>query len=192
MNQREWKELSRRKKEDRPSDLFYYRNLAAKLLGYKRNSGFVIHHLRETEEQRSFNDKYYERWGIDFDGKLKYTVLLTQEEHKELHRVSEETRIKISKATSIAKTKYTKEEIKRRKALANRRYIENNKDKVKKYKKEYYIKNKEKIKTQAKSRRILNPEKHRLLNKQWKDKNKEYVKQKKREYYVRKKKMQVL
>lgn len=192
MNQKEWKELSRRKKDDRPADLFYYRNLAAKLLGYKRNSGLVIHHLRETEEQRNFNDKYYERWGIDFDGNLKYTVLLTREEHKELHRTSEETRIKISKATSVAKTKYTKEEIKQHKALANKHYIEKNRDKVKKYKKEYYVKNKEKIKIRAKVRRTSNPEKYRLLNKRWKEKNKEYVNQKKREYYARKKKMQVL
>lgn len=33
-----------------------FRNEAEKILNYK--SGFVIHHLRDTEEQRNFNDQF--------------------------------------------------------------------------------------------------------------------------------------
>jgi hypothetical protein len=65
---------------------WHYRAMAEKLLGYKRNSKHVIHHLRNTEEQRNFNDQYYERWGIDFDGKMKYCVLMTLEDHLKIHQ----------------------------------------------------------------------------------------------------------
>ena len=41
----------------------------------------VIHHLRDTEEQRNFNDTYYERWGFDLNGEMKYAVMITHREH---------------------------------------------------------------------------------------------------------------
>lgn len=59
---------------------------------------------------------------------------MTVEEHNALHRVSEETRERISKATSIAKLKYTKDEIKEHKAMADRLYRKNNHLKICEYK----------------------------------------------------------
>ena len=59
----------------------------------------VRHHLRDTEEQRKYNDEHYELWGfeIDEDGNEhfeygKYMIFITHEEHNKLHAVSEETR----------------------------------------------------------------------------------------------------
>jgi len=189
MNQKEWKILSKQKKENRPKNLFYYRNLAEKILGYKRNSGLVIHHLRNTEKERNFNDMYYERWGIDFDGKLKYTILITIEEHKLLHSVSKETKEKISKSVSVAKTKYTKEEVKQHKLEADRKSRNKKPEFYKKQKKEYYNKNKQHICEMAKKYRDTHKEYIAQKKKEWKQKNREYVNKKKREYYARKKNM---
>ena len=107
MNQKEYKKYLQGPKENRPKNFFYYRNLAEKILGYKRRAGLTIHHLRNTPEQQYFNDNFYERWGIDFDGKMKYCICITTEEHKKLHALSKETKEKISKSVSIAKTKLT-------------------------------------------------------------------------------------
>jgi len=68
MNETEWKKLSRQ--TNRPPNFFKFYNEARKRLGIL--SGYVIHHLRDTEEQRIFNDTYYERWGIDFDDNLRF------------------------------------------------------------------------------------------------------------------------
>ena len=63
----------------------------------------VRHHLRDTEEQRKYNDEHYELWGfeIDEDGNEhfeygKYIVFVTKEEHLAIHALSEETRLKLS------------------------------------------------------------------------------------------------
>lgn len=65
----------------------------------------VRHHLRDTEEQRKYNDEHYELWGfeIDEDGNEhfeygKYVIFVTKEEHAEIHKCSEETRKKRSKS----------------------------------------------------------------------------------------------
>ena len=58
----------------------------------------VIHHLRDTEEQRKYNDTYYEFWGFNQDGTFeygKYVIFVTKEEHTEIHKCSEETRKKM-------------------------------------------------------------------------------------------------
>lgn len=146
MNQKQWKELIKLPKENRGQNFFYYRNLAQKLLGYKRGCGLTIHHLRDTEEQRFFNDQYYERWGIDFDGKMKYCVLITTEEHNKVHHLSEETKEKISKSVSIAKTKYTPEQLKEQKKLQNKKYSDSHKQEKRLYDKKYYEAHKDKIK----------------------------------------------
>lgn len=188
MNQREWKNLIQKKKGERPDNLFYYRNLAAKILGYKKGMGLVIHHLRETEEQCHFNDANYERWGIDFDNQLKYTVLITIEEHRKIHALSLETKNKISKSVSISKTKFTKEEIKEHKRISNKKYRNTHKKEIQEKQKTYYIKNSEKIKAKVKGYRESNKEKIKQQKKDWKEKNREYVNQKKREYYAKRKK----
>lgn len=75
----------------------------------------VRHHLRDTEEQRKYNDEHYELWGfeIDEDGNEhfeygKYIVFLTPEEHAKVHSCSKETRKKLSEA---AKNQWQDEEI---------------------------------------------------------------------------------
>lgn len=63
----------------------------------------VIHHLRDTEEQRKYNDEHYELWGYNLDGTFeysKYVIFVTHEEHVNIHRHSEETRNKISESLS--------------------------------------------------------------------------------------------
>lgn len=66
-----------------------------------------IHHLRDTEEQRRFNDTYYERWGVELDGTFelgKYVVFITHNEHARYHFIhnnpmfNPETRDKVSKS----------------------------------------------------------------------------------------------
>lgn len=63
----------------------------------------VIHHLRDTEEQRKYNDEHYELFGFEIgeDGNErfeygKYVVFWTKEHHDKYHHYSEETRKKIS------------------------------------------------------------------------------------------------
>ena len=75
-------------------------------LKYNSNPKATIkHHLRDTEEQRKYNDEHYELWGfeIDEDGNEhfeygKYIIFMTQEEHNRLHAESEETRKKKSES----------------------------------------------------------------------------------------------
>lgn len=59
----------------------------------------VIHHLRDTEEQRKYNDEHYELWGHNLDGTFeygKYVTFVTEEWHSDYHKHSEETRKKMS------------------------------------------------------------------------------------------------
>ncbi len=69
MDQKQWKVATGKVSDDDKKEFFYFRNLAVKELGLRK--GYVIHHLRDTEEQRIFNDTYYERWGYDFDGETR-------------------------------------------------------------------------------------------------------------------------
>ena len=76
-----------------------------KSLKYNPNPNAIHrHHLRNTEEQRKYNDEHYELWGfkIDENGNEhfeygKYIIFVTPEEHAEIHSCSEETREKLSK-----------------------------------------------------------------------------------------------
>lgn len=103
MNQKEWKKLKCSIPSGERKAFFYYRNLASKMLCLKK--GYVIHHLRDSKESRLFNDTYYERWGIDFDGVCKYCILMTKEDHRKYHSISEETRNKIGESNRITKSK---------------------------------------------------------------------------------------
>jgi len=69
----------------------------------------VRHHLRDTEEQRKYNDEHYELWGFEIDENGneyfeygKYVIFVTKEEHTEIHKLSEETRQKISESNKLA------------------------------------------------------------------------------------------
>lgn len=65
----------------------------------------VRHHLRDTEEQRKYNDEHYELWGFEIDENGnehfeygKYIIFVTIEEHNAIHALSEETKRKIGDA----------------------------------------------------------------------------------------------
>ena len=97
MNQTEWK------KSDKFPCKYKWYNKTRKLqrsLQYNDNiNATVIHHLRDTEDQRAYNDMYYEYWGFNQDGTFeygKYVIFVTKEEHIKIHTLSEETRQKIS------------------------------------------------------------------------------------------------
>lgn len=62
----------------------------------------VRHHLRDTEEQRKYNDEHYELWGHNLDGTFeygKYVIFVTEEWHNNYHKDSDETRQKKSVAS---------------------------------------------------------------------------------------------
>ena len=104
MNQTEWKKLAKLDKSQ--LDWTYYNKSKAiqKSLVYNPDPNAIVkHHLRDTPEQREYNDKYYELWGFEIDENGnehfeygKYIVFMTPEEHNKLHHSSEETRNKIS------------------------------------------------------------------------------------------------
>lgn len=111
MNQREWKEFSR---VDKVKAHYWYNKVTKKRISREFESlencdkdATVIHHLRDTEEKRKYNDEHYELFGfeIDEDGNEifnygKYVVFWTKEHHNEYHKCSEETRKKLSIASS--------------------------------------------------------------------------------------------
>lgn len=66
-----------------PKDFWFYRNKAVKYFNLQK--GEVIHHLFETKEQQDFNNSFYERWGFDFDGQMKYCVKMKKEDHDKYH-----------------------------------------------------------------------------------------------------------
>ena len=65
MNQKEWKKSGKF-----PGKYKWY-NLTRKFqrsLCYEQDpNATVIHHLRDTEEQRKYNDEHYELWGFEID-----------------------------------------------------------------------------------------------------------------------------
>ena len=96
MNQKEWK-----KSDKFPGKYEWYnktRKLQRSLQFNTDKDAKVIHHLRDTEEQRKYNDEHYELWGHNLDGTFeygKYVIFVTKEEHTEIHKRSEETRKKM-------------------------------------------------------------------------------------------------
>lgn len=97
MNQKEWKTSGRFKGK------FEWYNKTRKIqksLQYNSDEkANRIHHLRDTEEQRKYNDEHYELWGHNLDGTFeygKYVIFVTEEWHNNHHSQSEETRKKMS------------------------------------------------------------------------------------------------
>lgn len=108
MNRKEWKEFCKTNSKD----AFIWYNRVRKLLKSKEfessdncdKDAKVIHHLRDTEERRKYNDEHYELFGfeIDEDGNEifnygKYVVFWTKEHHDNYHRKSLELRLHQSK-----------------------------------------------------------------------------------------------
>lgn len=96
MDQRDWKRLCKTDKHSLNWDFYNKtRKLQRSLQFNEDKTATVIHHLRDTEEQRKYNDEYYEFWGFNQDGTFeygKYVIFVTKEEHDKLHSDSEETR----------------------------------------------------------------------------------------------------
>lgn len=105
MNRIEWKELC---KVDKAKAHYWYNIVTKKRISREFESldncdkdAKVIHHLRDTEEQRKYNDEHYEMFGMNLDGTFeygKYVVFWTKEHHNEYHHCSEETRKKRSES----------------------------------------------------------------------------------------------
>jgi hypothetical protein len=102
MDIREWRTTHSSRK------FAYYNKVKIIQKSLKYNSdpnAIIIHHLRDTEEQRRYNDEHYELWGFEIDENGnehfeygKYVIFVTREEHSNIHKVSDETRNKISVA----------------------------------------------------------------------------------------------
>ena len=99
MNQKEWKTSGKF-----PGKYKWYnqtRKFQRSLCYESDPSANIIHHLRDTEEQRNYNDTHYEYWGFNEDGTFeygKYVVFVTEEWHNNYHAHSEETKSKIREA----------------------------------------------------------------------------------------------
>lgn len=105
MNQKEWKNSSNFKGK------WFWKNKANELLRsrvYNQDpDAKIVHHLRDTEEQRVYNDTYYEFWGFNQDGTFeygKYVIFVTKEWHDNYHTQSEETRARNSAAVKASIT----------------------------------------------------------------------------------------
>lgn len=101
MNQKEWK-----KSGNFPGKHEWYnktRKLQKSLCYESDPNATIIHHLRDTEEQRKYNDEHYELWGHNLDGTFeygKYVAFWTREKHDAYHAQSEETKKKMSESSS--------------------------------------------------------------------------------------------
>ena len=105
MDRKQWKELC---KIDKAKAYYWYNKVTRKRILKEFESlencdkdAKVIHHLRDTEEQRKYNDNHYEMFGFEIDENGneyfeygKYVVFWTKEHHTEYHKCSEETKIK--------------------------------------------------------------------------------------------------
>lgn len=102
MNYYEWKEVCKNKTADHHWDGACRR--IQKSLKYNPDPKAIHrHHLRDTEEQRQYNDTHYELWGFEIDENGnehfeygKYIIFVTPEEHTLIHTASDETRKKLS------------------------------------------------------------------------------------------------
>ena len=109
MNRKEWKDLC---KIDKAKAHYWYNKVTKKRISKEFESdprtdkdAKVIHHLRDTDEQRKYNDEHYELFGFELDENGnehfeygKYVVFWTKEHHNEYHHCSEETRKKRSES----------------------------------------------------------------------------------------------
>lgn len=100
MDQKMWRYLRDHNKELLDFTHYNKTRKIQKSIQYNTDpSAKVIHHLRDTDEQRKYNDEHYELWGHNLDGTFeygKYVIFVTEEWHSDYHKHSEETRKKIS------------------------------------------------------------------------------------------------
>ena len=102
MNCKEW--WNQCNKDKSILNFAYYnstKELQRSLLYNSDQNATIIHHLRDTEEQRKYNDEHYELWSFNLDGTFeygKYVIFVTHEEHTNIHAHLYETRSKISES----------------------------------------------------------------------------------------------
>lgn len=105
MNQKEWKTSGKFKGK---YEWYNKTRKIQKSLQYNSDEkANRIHHLRDTEEQRRYNDEHYELWGHNLDGTFeygKYVIFVTEEWHNNYHAQSEETKKKNSDAVRASMT----------------------------------------------------------------------------------------
>ena len=92
MNRNEWLRLQDSKEKWRYRNVV--RDIQRRLIYNTNSKAKVIHHLRDTEEQRKYNDEHYEYFGLNQDGTFeygKYVIFVTNKEHANIHSTSEET-----------------------------------------------------------------------------------------------------
>lgn len=121
MNYKEF--WSRARSHDEGLDWSYYKN-AHKIVDqyFESSKGIHIHHLRDTEEQRKYNDEHYELWGHNLDGTFeygKYVIFVTQEEHSRIHAQCKETKEKIGIAS---KSQWANESIRNKRIAGLRKH----------------------------------------------------------------------
>ena len=134
MNRKQWKDMC---KADKRAANYWYNKVKAKLRSKEfeldqrtDKNARVIHHLRDTEEQRKYNDEHYELFGFEIDESGneifnygKYVVFWTKEHHNEYHRLSEETKLLISKAS---KEHWANSDYREKVIASNKKSWENN------------------------------------------------------------------
>ena len=130
MNQREYKKSGKFKGKH----LWYNKTRKIqKSLQYNPDpEARVLHHLRDTPEQREYNDTYYELWGHNLDGTFeygKYVIFVTKKQHTEIHRCSKETRSKLSAMNSGPNNywfgKHITDDMKLKISIANKKRFSN-------------------------------------------------------------------
>lgn len=102
MNIREWQKACKENwfSVDHKYDIAS-REIQKSLVYNKDPKATVRHHLRDTEEQRKYNDEHYEMWGHNLDGTFeygKYIIFVTEEEHHKIHCACNDTNKKRSLA----------------------------------------------------------------------------------------------
>ena len=104
MNYHQYKEACKNKTKG----IHYWANKCRKIqktLEYNPDpKATVRHHLRDTEEQRKYNDEHYEYFGFNQDGTFEYgkhVIFITKEEHDIIHKDSDETKYKKSVAGKL-------------------------------------------------------------------------------------------
>lgn len=105
MNYKEWKKACKEGLAPRRYDNAS-REIQKSLKYNSDPNATVRHHLRDTEEQRKYNDDHYELWGFEIDENGnehfeygKYIIFVTEEWHSNYHKDSEETKQRKSDAS---------------------------------------------------------------------------------------------
>lgn len=102
MDYKKWKQL--KKESKKLLDWTYYNKSHQLMKQFNINNNTnktEVHHLMDTPEQIAYNCEHYEMWGHNLDGTFeygKYVIFVTRKEHSAIHKISKDTRKKLSNA----------------------------------------------------------------------------------------------